>query len=168
MSNAAISYQIDLSETNPAAGGPGQGLEAVTAGTNPPAAVQATVTAASAVISAANAFIAGQPVYFTGSFGTVTGLTAGTTYYVIATGLSATQFEVAATPGGTAITPAGSSSAVVMVNGIGLVEVRIDQTTTAVTDAAYTGGTRQLKKGEAYQLLNYLEQYLLRDTNLWQ
>jgi hypothetical protein len=46
------------------------------------------------------------------------------------------------------------------------VEIRIDQTTTAVTDAQSTTGTRALKKGEVIQLLNYLIQYAIRDTNL--
>lgn len=73
--------------------------------------IATTVTAGSATISANNNFIAGQPVQFTGSFGTVTGLGAGTTYYVSATGLSATQFEVSAANGGAVIVPGGTGTA---------------------------------------------------------
>lgn len=43
------------------------------------------------------------------------------------------------------------------------VELRIDQTTTTVTDS---GATRALKRGEVQQMLRILEEYLLRDTNL--
>jgi hypothetical protein len=48
----------------------------------------------------------------------------------------------------------------------GEVEIRMDQTATAVTDAQSTTGTRALKKGEIVQLINYLQQYLIRDTNI--
>lgn len=41
------------------------------------------------------------------------------------------------------------------------VELRIDQTTTTVTDGA---GTRALKKGEVQQMIRILEEYLIRDT----
>ena len=43
----------------------------------------------------------------------------------------------------------------------GVVELRIDQTTTTITD---NGSTRALKKGEVYAILKVLEQYLIRDT----
>lgn len=43
------------------------------------------------------------------------------------------------------------------------VELRIDQTTSTVTDG---GGTRALKKGEVQQLIRILEEYLLRDTSV--
>ena len=48
----------------------------------------------------------------------------------------------------------------------GEVEIRIDQTATAITDGQSTTGTRALKKGEVIQLINYLTQYLIRDTNV--
>jgi hypothetical protein len=48
----------------------------------------------------------------------------------------------------------------------GSVEIRIDQTITAVTDAQSTTGTRALKKGEAQQLIRILEEYLIRDSNV--
>jgi hypothetical protein len=56
--------------------------------------------------------IAGQQVVFSaGSGGALpTGLTAGTTYYVLAAGLTSSLFEVATTPGGTAINFTGTST----------------------------------------------------------
>lgn len=48
----------------------------------------------------------------------------------------------------------------------GSVEIRMDQTTTAVTDSSVTGGTRAPKKGEIQQAIRILEQYLIRDTNV--
>ena len=73
--------------------------------------IATTVTAASASIAATNTFASGNAVVFTGSMGSVTGLTPGTIYYVSATGLSGTAFQVSATSGGTVITPGGSSTA---------------------------------------------------------
>lgn len=48
----------------------------------------------------------------------------------------------------------------------GSVEIRMDQTATAVTDAESTTGTRAPKKGEIQQLIRILEEYLIRDTNV--
>lgn len=51
----------------------------------------------------------------------------------------------------------------------GSVEIRMDQTTTSVTDNnPLTGGaaTRAPKKGEIQQLIRILEEYLIRDTNV--
>ncbi len=159
---ASLSYSISFQLLST-----GQGVEAVQAGTNPPDNVVATVNAGSAVIAAANTFSAGTPVVFSGSFGTVTGLSAGTTYYVIATGLSTSQFEVSATEGGTAITPGGSSSATPTVAALGVVEIRIDQTA-IVADASVAGGLRPLTSGDVLTMLKYLEQYYIRDTNRFQ
>ena len=47
--------------------------------------------------------------------------------------------------------------------GSGTIEIRIDQTASAITDGA---GNRVLKKGEVIEALVKLEQYLLRDTNV--
>lgn len=52
--------------------------------------------------SAAHGFEAGRAVVFTGD-DLPAGITAGTTYYVIATGLTATAFSVATTVGGSAV-----------------------------------------------------------------
>jgi hypothetical protein len=85
------------------------------AGTSTRAAV--TFTANNASLAATNAFVAGQQVQFqnvggsqtVGAAGFVVGLppqlTPQNNYFVIATGLSTTHFEVAATLAGTAITP---------------------------------------------------------------
>jgi len=54
--------------------------------------------------------IIGQAVSFTTSGALPTGLTAGTVYYVIATGFGANAFEVALTQGGAAINFTGSTS----------------------------------------------------------
>lgn len=48
----------------------------------------------------------------------------------------------------------------------GSVEIRMDQTVTAVTDATSTTGARAPKKGEIQALIRVLEEYLIRDTNV--
>jgi hypothetical protein len=50
----------------------------------------------------------------------------------------------------------------------GSVEIRMDQTATSVTDAAYAGGTRAVKKGEVQALIRVLEEYLIQDSNVFQ
>lgn len=52
----------------------------------------------------------GFPVVFTTTGALPTGLTAGTTYFVIAAGLTANAFEVSATIGGAAVNTSGSQS----------------------------------------------------------
>lgn len=49
--------------------------------------------------------------------------------------------------------------------GSGFIEIRMDQTAAAVTDAQ---GNRIMKKGEIYALLKILEEYLIRDTNIFE
>lgn len=64
----------------------------------------ATVSVASpAVVTMTNTFAAGQPIVFATTGRLPKGLVAGTTYYVIATGLSGSGFQVSATVGGAAI-----------------------------------------------------------------
>lgn len=53
---------------------------------------------------------AGSPVSFVTTGALPTGIVAGTVYYVLAAGLTATTFSVAATPGGTAIATSGTES----------------------------------------------------------
>lgn len=50
------------------------------------------------------------PIVFTTTGALPTGLTAGTTYYVVGSSVSATTFNVSATPGGAAINTSGSQS----------------------------------------------------------
>lgn len=58
----------------------------------------------------AHGLVAGQPVIFSTTGSLPTGLTAGTVYYVIATGLTANTFKVSATKGGSAITTSSAGS----------------------------------------------------------
>jgi hypothetical protein len=78
------------------------------------AAGQIAATSSSGAVitnSGTNNLVSGQPISFQGP--TLGGLTAGVPYYVLATSLTATTFEVAATIGGSAITPSTSISATV-------------------------------------------------------
>jgi hypothetical protein len=52
--------------------------------------------------------------------------------------------------------------------GNGTLEIRFDQTATAITDSSVAGGTRALKRGEVFVLLKILEEYLVRDSNVAQ
>jgi len=78
--------------------------------------VNATVAIGTATITGANIFAANQAVVFRTS--TVTNIVAGTTYYVIATGLSATGFQISASVGGGAITPTGGTGGTFSVEAI--------------------------------------------------
>ena len=87
-----------------------------------------TISIASpAVITVGNSCAAGQGIIFGTSSALPTGLTAGTVYYIISTGLTATGFEVSTTVGGSAVNTSGSQSGV--------------QTATAVYTNATTGFT---------------------------
>jgi hypothetical protein len=65
------------------------------------------VTLGNATISGVNTFAAGDRIAFKTS--TVTNITAGTTYFVSATGLGSNSFQISATSGGASITPAGGT-----------------------------------------------------------
>src|SRR3990167_5476562 len=71
-----------------------------------------TISIASpAVVSrTAHGYVAGQEIRLATTGALPTGLTAGTTYYVIAAGLTADAFELSATAGGTAINTSGTQS----------------------------------------------------------
>lgn len=71
-----------------------------------------TVTIASpAVVTAAGHLLrAGEAVTFSTTGSLPTGLTAGATYYVIATGLTADTFQVSTTLGGAAVNTSGSQT----------------------------------------------------------
>lgn len=73
-----------------------------------------TITNASpGVVSMTNSFVANEPVQFAAGAGTLPSqLVAGTTYYVLASGLSGSSFKVAAIPGGAAINTSGGSGTV--------------------------------------------------------
>lgn len=74
------------------------------------ATVTITVATPAVVSWTAHGLTAGNPVVFSTTGALPTGLTAGTTYYVIAAGLTANSFEVSATIGGSAINTSGSQS----------------------------------------------------------
>lgn len=71
-----------------------------------------TVTIASPAVFSytAHGLSAGDKVVFATTSALPTGLTAGTTYFVIAAGLTANAFEVSATVGGSAVNTSGSQS----------------------------------------------------------
>lgn len=78
-----------------------------------------TITIATpGVISVPNSCAAGQAVVFATSSALPTGLTAGTIYYVITTGLTASAMEVSASVGGSAVNTSGSQSGVQSVTAI--------------------------------------------------
>lgn len=69
------------------------------------APIATTITSSSASIAATNTFAANDPVSFSATTGTSGGqVVAGTIYYVSATGLSGSAFQVSATVGGAVIT----------------------------------------------------------------
>lgn len=65
--------------------------------------------------NAAHGYTAGDAVQFFTAGTLPTGISANTTYYVIASGLTATDFKVSATSGGGAITITGSGSGTIRV-----------------------------------------------------
>lgn len=108
-----------------------------------------TVTIASPGVFTCNGhgFYDGMPVVFSTTGALPTGLTAGTTYFLIATGLTANAFEVATAPGGTAINTSGSQSGThtvtqnTTVRGTGAGTTELDTTTFPYTNKnAITNG----------------------------
>ena len=70
-----------------------------------------TISVASpAVVTFANTFATNQPVQFTTTGTLPTGLSPSTTYFVSATGLSTSSFQVSATVGGASINTTGAGS----------------------------------------------------------
>lgn len=73
----------------------------------------ATISIASpgvVTVAGGHGLVVGSPVSFATSGALPTGLTAGTTYYVISAGFTATTFQLATEPGGTAIVTSGAQS----------------------------------------------------------
>lgn len=88
------------------------------------APIATTITNTSASITATNAFAAGDPVSFSATTGTTGGqVVAGTTYYVSATGLSSSAFQVSATVGGSVITFNASGSPNVYTGKFGVTDL---------------------------------------------
>lgn len=65
-----------------------------------------------AVVTFTNTFVASQPVRFTTTGALPTGLDVNTVYYVSATGLSGTSFQLSLTVGGASINTSGTQSGV--------------------------------------------------------
>lgn len=65
-----------------------------------------------AVITQTNTFTAGQQVRFTTTGALPTGLLSNTVYYVIATGLTTSSFQVSLTSGGAAVNTSGTQSGI--------------------------------------------------------
>jgi len=81
----------------------------------------ATITIASpglVTVTGGHGLSIGSPVSFSTTGSLPTGLTAGTTYYVLSSGFTATTFQVALTPGGTAIVTTGTQSGVHTYTGL--------------------------------------------------
>jgi hypothetical protein len=78
--------------------------------------VTATIALGTATISAVNTFALNQAVVFRTS--TVTNIVAGTTYYVISTGLSSTGFQISTSVGGAVLTPTGGTAGTFVVEAI--------------------------------------------------
>lgn len=76
------------------------------------ATVTMTIASPSVITWTAHGLLANTPVIFATSGALPTGFVAGTTYYVISTGLTANEFQLSATQGGTAINTSGSQSGV--------------------------------------------------------
>jgi hypothetical protein len=71
----------------------------------------AITTATDTIAYTGHLLVAGDSVvYQNGGGASATGLTSGTTYYVIATGLTANAFQVSATSGGTAVDISGTGN----------------------------------------------------------
>lgn len=76
------------------------------------ATITVTIASPGVVTWTNHGLVAGSTVKFSTTGALPTGITAGTTYYVIATGLADSSFRIAATNGGAAINTTGSQSGV--------------------------------------------------------
>jgi hypothetical protein len=105
-----------------------------------------TITAGNPSIPLTNSFVAGQQVQFDGipASPSVTGFSNYANYYISATGLSSTAFQVSGTVGGAVITPAGTGSITPNVYVNTAWDVRsITITTANQTSISWTGPTTQ-------------------------
>jgi hypothetical protein len=73
-------------------------------------AVTMTIASPAVVTWTAHTLVAGDAVVFNTTGALPTGITAGTTYFVIAAGLTANAFQFSATPGGAAVNTSGTQS----------------------------------------------------------
>ncbi len=75
-----------------------------------PATITMTIASPAVVSWTSHGRVAGDKVIFTTTGALPTGVTAGTVYYVIATGLGTNSFQFSTTPGGSAVNTSGSQS----------------------------------------------------------
>jgi hypothetical protein len=75
-----------------------------------PASCTMTIASPGVVTRVGHGFVANQPIVFNTSGALPTGVTAGTTYYVRATGLTADTFQFSTSSGGGAVNTSGSQS----------------------------------------------------------
>ena len=78
----------------------------------PSATITMTLASPCVVTDTAHGMVANTPIVFTTTGALLTGVTAGTAYYVSATGLTANTYQFSATPGGASINTSGSQSGV--------------------------------------------------------
>lgn len=97
---------------NPPTGMVGEYLASSTPGTTATVTINISTPAAATITDAAHGLAAGSAVTFTTTGALPTGLTAGTTYYILATGLAVNGYQVSATPFGTAVITSGTQSGV--------------------------------------------------------
>ena len=71
----------------------------------------------------ANTFSAGQEITFSTTGTLPTGIVAGTGYFILATGLSSSSFEISTTVGGSPVNTSGTQSGTQTVNTITLVDL---------------------------------------------
>jgi hypothetical protein len=106
-------------------------------------------------LGSAHNLTAGDPVIFSGTNYAGSGITLGTTYYVIASGLTSTAFKVSTTTGGTAIdvTTNGSGSTLVVRYSFDAVSCRRDTLAfldAFVYDLQYTGNYKTRRASTLY------------------
>lgn len=180
----AGNWQKLVDAANAGAGASGSKIVAVMATSNDSSArviqlavvraVSCTVTSATpgvVTISGGHNLVAGDQVFFTAA--TIpTGVTAGLTYFVIAGGLTATQFEFATSAGGTAVNTSSTGTTVVtnIVRIIGSVSVAITSGTDGSTAATNLHAPTLLpgipvdNDGETYTILESTDYLAISNT----
>lgn len=127
--------------------------------TNIPANVTVTFTNGSAVIGGTNSYVAGQLVQLTTTGALPTNFATTANYFVSATGLSGSQFELATTPTGTPIVAgsAGSGTQTSIASGI------LDATSLTATYSEYEINLDSCTTASATSLL-----MILNISGVWQ
>ena len=106
-------------------------------------------------LGSAHNFVAGDPVVFSGTTYSGSGITLGTTYYVLASGLTGTEFKVSETPAGTEIniTSNGSGSSLIVRYSYDEASCRRDMAAyvdALVYDLQFSGNYKSLRAAQLY------------------